>query len=213
MNTYPCGAAIPDSRCLATPTYPARECTSYAAWMGSQRWGRTWPLAWGNAGNWPNAARRVVGFRVDTVPEVGSVMALGPLVNGAGQVGHVAWVEGIGADTVTVSEYDFSIRFGYDVRDFPIVGALFIHLPEAELQPYLATTTRAAGETPDPHGPGAVYYVAEPFKRWISSGAIFAQLRTLYGAPRDMSATPYTLDHMVELEPWDVTYPTLGWTR
>lgn len=151
MNTYPCGAAVPDTRCLATPTYPARECTSYAAWMGSQKWGQTWPLNWGNAGNWPNAARKVNGFSVDGFPAIGSVMALGPGINGAGPVGHVGWVERIiDSHSIWVSEYDFLNRFGYDERQFPIVGALFIHLPRpnpiTEVEPvFIAAGPPAAG--------------------------------------------------------------------
>lgn len=129
MTLYPCRFATPDAECPQTPTYSARECTSYAAWRGSEVLQRQWPKDWGNATNW-RAAAHYAGFRVDTTPEVNCIMALAPNTNGAGPMGHVGWVVGVEAATVVVQEYDFLVRFGYDERDFPIHGAEFIHLPQ-----------------------------------------------------------------------------------
>jgi surface antigen len=129
LNLYPCQNVAPDGNCPLTPTYQARECVSYAAYMASRVLGRIFPTGWGNAWTWPSFAR-ALGWTVDSTPEAGSIMALGPNVNGAGKVGHVAWVEDVGTGYVSVSEYDFLVRFGYDEREFPTAGALFIHLPK-----------------------------------------------------------------------------------
>jgi hypothetical protein len=132
--TYPCFGNTPNAACAATPTYPSRECTSYVAWMGSQVLGKEWPTSWGDAMFWPDHAA-AMGWTVNRSPAVGSVMCLSSEVNGAGSMGHVAWVIGVERNTVEVSEFNFLTPYGYDERDAPIAGAQFIHLPEPPQPP------------------------------------------------------------------------------
>lgn len=132
---YPCLGAIPDGNCPQTPTYQARECTSGASWWGSQYQGKPWPTGWGNAMNWPAAARKA-GFTVNTTPAIYSIMCLGPNVNGAGPVGHVAYVVGpVVQGHAEVFEMDFRIRFGFDFRPALVTGCEYIHLTPKPVPP------------------------------------------------------------------------------
>jgi surface antigen len=126
-NTYRCAALAPNAYCAYTPTYPARQCTSYVADLGSRVLGTTFPTGWGDALNWP-ARARAVGWRVDTQYTVGSIFCLGANQQGASPKGHVAWIEALSPGMVTVSEYDW-IPYNYDVRAFLTTGAQCIHLP------------------------------------------------------------------------------------
>jgi hypothetical protein len=87
---------------------------------------------------------------------------------------------------------------------------------EDDDMPFLATAgVRAVGETEDPHGDGAVYVCNGLEKRWIASAeaASLSEFERQYGAVRDFSATPYVLDHMIELlPPFDATWPVNGVT-
>ena len=78
-------------------SYPFGQCT----WWVAQK--RAIP-AWGNANTWlPNA--RAAGFRVcegrDCIPEVGAVIVT---IGNNPRYGHVAYVIGVSAETVTFSE-------------------------------------------------------------------------------------------------------------
>ena len=128
LTPYPCLGAPIDGDCPQTPTYPARECTSGAAFWGSQFTGKPWPQGWGNADNWP-AAARAAGFTVDLTPAPNTIMCVPPNTNGAGSNGHVAYVTGpmVGMK-VPVIEMNFLIEYGYSFRDAPISGCEFIHL-------------------------------------------------------------------------------------
>ena len=70
------------------------------------------------AGNWASATR-AVGVAVDTTPTVGSVAQFPGGVDGAGAMGHVAWVIGVGGGTVTVEDYNYSDAYdGYTYDNY-----------------------------------------------------------------------------------------------
>lgn len=61
----------------------------------------------GNADTWADNARNI-GYRVDSVPTVGSIAAFGPGVSGAGSRGHVALVAVVNSNgTITIEEYNW----------------------------------------------------------------------------------------------------------
>ena len=126
---YPCLNRPPDAFCPATPTYPARECTSGCSWWGSQYTGNAWPTGWGNAMDWPDAARKAK-YTVSAVPQPNSIMCIPPNQNGAGPKGHVAFVTGPAVNGhVPVIEMNFLIEYGYDFRnEAPVGGCQFIYL-------------------------------------------------------------------------------------
>jgi surface antigen len=128
LAPYPCSGVKVDGFCPQTPSYSARECTSGGAWWGSCVTGKPWPEGWGNADNWPTAAR-VAGFRVDTTPEIDSIMCVPPRTNGSGNQGHIAFVVGpVVGGKVQVIEMNFLIEHGWDTRNASVANCEFIHL-------------------------------------------------------------------------------------
>lgn len=125
---YPCLGVPADGFCPQTPTYPARECTSGCSWWGSQYQGKPWPTGWGNAMNWPTAAR-AAGFTLSAIPRPNSIMCIPPNHNGAGPMGHVAFVTGpLSNGTVPVIEVNWKPPYDYDYRPAPVAGCEFIYL-------------------------------------------------------------------------------------
>lgn len=128
LPPYPCLGVKIDGDCPQTPSYPARECTSGGAWWGSRITGKPWPQGWGNADNWP-AAARAAGFRVDLTPEINSIMCIPTFTHGSGPKGHIAVVVGNPAANVApVWEMNFLIEYGFDFRTAPTSGCEYIHL-------------------------------------------------------------------------------------
>ena len=74
-----------------------RQCTSFAAYRLSNSNGFTLPVGYGNAITWGPIAR-ANGHRVDMNPAVGSIAWFSNGVNGAGYMGHVAWVAEVNGD-------------------------------------------------------------------------------------------------------------------
>lgn len=72
-----------------------RECTSFVAWRLAARNSFNMPFH-ANASQWVNVAK-AMGYPVDSTPAVGAVASSG---------NHVAWVEAVSGDTVTVEEYN-----------------------------------------------------------------------------------------------------------
>lgn len=105
--------------------YGCSQCVSYAAWKMGAVTGR-YPVGWGNAENFPGNAS-AAGFNVSYVPHVNSIVYFPPGVNGAGEVGHVAWVEGVSGNTITVSQYNYNYGAGwgkYSVMNFQNYGGM-----------------------------------------------------------------------------------------
>lgn len=85
--------------------------------------------------NWPTRAR-MAGYTVDATCSDNSIMCLGPGVNGAGAVGHVAYVVGpVLQSHAEVWEMDFRIRYGYDHRPALVTGCEYIHLTPKPVPP------------------------------------------------------------------------------
>ena len=97
-----------------------RQCTSFAAYRLSNTNGFTLPVGYGNAITWGPIAR-ANGHRVDMNPAVGSIAWFSDGVNGAGYMGHVAWVAEVNGDQVTIEEYNYNAGQGpekYHKRSF-----------------------------------------------------------------------------------------------
>lgn len=129
VNTYPKQGACPGDN-LRYSFYGGYvcQCVSYTGWKVWERYGYL-PSGWGNANTWDDSAR-AVGFRVDNIPEAGTVA-----VSNAGYYGHVMWVESVNPNgTINLSEYNNSYSsasglpgdFGYRIG-VSTAGLVFIH--------------------------------------------------------------------------------------
>lgn len=89
-------------------------------------------VQWGNAGHRRDAAL-ATGVPVDGTPTVGSVAVFPPYNQGAGSVGHVAWVTGVSGTSITVEDYNDAdawngyTRYTYSHRTFNTAGVSFLH--------------------------------------------------------------------------------------
>jgi surface antigen len=131
--------------------FALRNCTSFVAWRLRMTNGfadfqnHYGGVHWGNAADWDEAAT-ALGYLADDVPAVGAVAQ-----TDHGSVGHVAWVEAVGAGTVTVEEYNYAVAGGYDVRTVPTSSFRYLHLADLGPDPTLGST-RAGVATTDAHG-------------------------------------------------------------
>lgn len=97
-----------------------RECVSYTAFrIGSA--GRGDPVGWGNANQWPSAAR-AAGYSVNSVPRAGDVA-----ISMAGYYGHAMYVEGVSGNNIYVSQYNFNNTGEFSTMTIPASGLYFIH--------------------------------------------------------------------------------------
>lgn len=105
-------------------TYDFGYCTYWASKRRAEI-GKAIPNNWGNANTWDDNAR-AAGYVVDHSPGQGSIMQ-----TDAGPLGHVAFVEIVGADgSWTISEMNFRGWDEVDSRTLPAVAAFqynFIH--------------------------------------------------------------------------------------
>jgi surface antigen len=105
--------------------FAQNNCTAFAAYriatrLGVPSFNHTWKTAWGNAGNWDNAAR-VAGVKVDNTPKVGAIA-----VNDVHKVGHVAYVNKVYSDgSFDVEEYNWNHPLAYGTRSH-------VHLSSAQ---------------------------------------------------------------------------------
>ncbi|WP_081529734.1 choline binding-anchored murein hydrolase CbpD [Streptococcus pneumoniae] len=88
----------------------SRQCTSFAAFRLSSVNGFEIPRAYGNANEWGHRARRE-GYRVDSVPTIGSIAW-----STAGGYGHVAWVSNVMGDNIEIEEYNYGYTESYNKR-------------------------------------------------------------------------------------------------
>ena len=88
----------------------SRQCTSFAAFRLSNVNGFEIPAAYGNANEWGYRARRE-GYRVDSVPTIGSIAW-----STAGGYGHVAWVSNVMGDNIEIEEYNYGYTGSYNKR-------------------------------------------------------------------------------------------------
>ncbi|WP_405657963.1 CHAP domain-containing protein [Streptomyces sp. NBC_00079] len=115
-----------------------RECTSFVAWrirhdLGMSDFTNTWRGGlFGHAEHWAANARQI-GVPVDGHPTVGSVAVFPPGVDGVGDLGHVAYVIGVGNGTVDIEDYNYMTPYnGYQLYKYSqhtvnSAGLSFIH--------------------------------------------------------------------------------------
>ena len=124
-----------------------RECTSFVAWrLNSENqvaFNDYWQgQHWGNASNWKKAAT-ALDIPVDDNPTRGAV-AWWSAGSAGSSVGHVAWVQKVGDGVVTVEEYNYLHRGGYDTRTISSSSSLwpsgFIHIRDTQLRNTVAPT-------------------------------------------------------------------------
>src|SRR5262249_25452680 len=78
-------------------------------------------------------AALATGVPVDTVPTVGSVAVFPAYNQGAGGMGHVAWVIGVNGNSITVEDYNDANAYNgytyytYSHRVFSTAGVSFLH--------------------------------------------------------------------------------------
>ena len=142
-----CFTTILGSKIIATEyngheikTYYANYCTWYAC-------GRVWEVLgvdidkrWGNACNWTESAQNA-GYIVDYTPAKNTIAVWS--ANNVYTAGHVAFVEEIDGNNMTISEYNYSVSMGYSnttisTTDNRVYGAppMFIHFGEEFEQEY-----------------------------------------------------------------------------
>lgn len=93
-----------------------RNCTSFAAWCLAKR--NNFDIAkkgmygakLGNAKNWAKNAKRF-GYRVDRNPAIGAIAFWN-----TGDHGHVAWVESVQGEKITIQEYNLNVDGRYTRR-------------------------------------------------------------------------------------------------
>ena len=101
-------------------SYPAGQCTWFVknalSWVGNN---------WGNASGW-GASAAAAGRTVDGQPSTGSVVVFAAGSQGAGALGHVAVVDSVNGDSITISEGNFA-GMAYHTRTISASGLTFIH--------------------------------------------------------------------------------------
>lgn len=143
-NDYPAKLADAPTDSFADPWGMGnRECTSYVAWKvyETDHDMPNWTGKQADARLWPQLAK-AAGFAVSTQPTLGSVAVFQPgwtgkIVNATttttftqtAATGHVAWVQGITANTITVSEYDGATG-NFAVTTYPSAGLQYINFTQ-----------------------------------------------------------------------------------
>ena len=101
-------------------SYPAGQCTWFVknalSWVGNNL---------GNASGW-GASAAAAGRTVDGQPSTGSVVVFAAGSQGAGALGHVAVVDSVNGDSITISEGNFA-GMAYHTRTISASGLTFIH--------------------------------------------------------------------------------------
>ena len=114
-----------------------RECTSWVAWrLNSENqvaFNDYWQgVHWGNASNWKNAAR-ALAIPVDNNPTRGAVAWWSAGSAGSSR-GHVAWVQTVSDNAITIEEYNYLHAGMYDTRTITSSSSMwpsgFIHIKD-----------------------------------------------------------------------------------
>lgn len=165
VNDYPYASSTADQ--ADGWGFLTRECTSFAAWrirhdLGISDFTNGWRGGWfGNADNWAANARNL-GIPVNGTPAVGSVAQFPPGVDGAGSLGHVAFVIGVGSGTVTVEDYNYAdsydgyTYYNYSKHTVGTAGLNFIHFGSSGGR-YITGTVKASPTLNVRSGPGTGY--------------------------------------------------------
>jgi surface antigen len=114
-----------------------RECTSWVAWrLNSENqvaFNDYWQgVHWGNASNWKNAAK-ALSIPVDNNPSRGAVAWWSAGSAGSSR-GHVAWVQTVSDNAITIEEYNYLHAGMYDTRTITSSSSMwpsgFIHIKD-----------------------------------------------------------------------------------
>ncbi|MDB5162238.1 MAG: choline binding protein nonfunctional [Candidatus Saccharibacteria bacterium] len=98
--------------------YGCRQCASYAAWRIAKETGVYY--RWGNAVEFTQNAKNA-GYQ-EGAPMPGSIAVMDPAKAGQGY-GHVAWVEAVNGNMVTVSQYNYDYGQGYGMYSMMTLSA------------------------------------------------------------------------------------------
>jgi surface antigen len=83
----------------------------------------------GDPATWATHAA-ALGFAVDSVPRAGAIAQWNAGEQGAGDAGHVAYVEQVNPNgTVVVSEFDWNVEYGYSQRTL-VRAPRYIHIQD-----------------------------------------------------------------------------------
>jgi surface antigen len=127
--------------------YPKGQCTWYVA-----RQRPDLPYFLGSAGNAKNwiASARSHNLPTGIEPAVGAVAVFQPGQYGAGYFGHVAYVESVNGDKITISEANFGSRQPGTRRTLPWSGLRFIYreIPPLHRDPVVPPPTTSPPTSP-----------------------------------------------------------------
>ncbi|MFY9228474.1 MAG: CHAP domain-containing protein [Candidatus Microsaccharimonas sp.] len=98
--------------------YGCRQCASYVAWRIAKETGIYYD--WGNAVDFPRNAKNA-GY-VEGPPMPGSIAVMNPAKAGQ-SYGHVAWVEAVNGNNITVSQYNYNYGQGYGMYSEMVLSA------------------------------------------------------------------------------------------
>lgn len=99
--------------------YGCRQCASYAAWRIAKETGIYYK--WGNAKDFDDRAA-AAGYQRTSTPMPGSIAVMEPATAGQGY-GHVAWVEAVSGNQVTISQYNYDYGQGYGMYSMMTMSA------------------------------------------------------------------------------------------
>jgi surface antigen len=98
-----------------------RECTSFAAWRLHSR--NHFEMPFNAIANMWGSKAKVLGYRIDSVPTVGSIAW-----TTAGSYGHVAWVQAVNGSKITVEDYNSDYTGHYGVHTNVVASTFqYIH--------------------------------------------------------------------------------------
>jgi len=100
--------------------YGCRQCASYAAWRIAKETGVYY--RWGNAKDFTQNARNAGYQYLGSSPQPGSIAVMDPAKAGQGY-GHIAWVEAVSGNMVTVSQYNYDYGQGYGMYSVMTLSA------------------------------------------------------------------------------------------
>lgn len=98
--------------------YGCRQCASYVAWRIAKETGVYY--SWGNAVNFTQNAINA-GYQ-EGPPMPGSIAVMDPAKAGQGY-GHVAWVEAVSGNMITISQYNYDYGQGYGMYSMMTLSA------------------------------------------------------------------------------------------
>jgi len=98
--------------------YGCRQCASYVAWRIAKETGVYY--SWGNAKEFTQHAINA-GYQ-EGPPMPGSIAVMDPAKAGQGY-GHVAWVEAVSGNMITISQYNYDYGQGYGMYSMMTLSA------------------------------------------------------------------------------------------